>query len=92
MKYADPITYRYVLDDDISVSRSYITTITTDRSTGMQSRSTAPQSAASRSFHILDRKTKKIHDTGVSSGTSWRTILIAYLEKLDAERKKNGGN
>jgi hypothetical protein len=70
----------------------YVTTITTDRSTGFQTRSTAPQSSASRSFHILDRKTNKIHDTGVSSGTSWKKILKVYLDKLDAERKKNGGN
>jgi hypothetical protein len=70
----------------------YVTTITTDRSTGFQTRSTAPQSSASRSFHVLDRKTNKIHDTGVSSGTSWKKILKVYLDKLDAERKKNGGN
>jgi len=91
-KYGDAINYRYVLDDDVSVSKSYVTTVTTDRSTGFQTRSTAPQSSASRSFHILDRKTKKIHDTGVSSGTSWKKILKVYLKKLDTERKKNGGN
>ena len=91
-KYADAMNYRYVLDDDISVSKMYVTTITTDRSTGFQTRSTAPQSSASRSFHVLDRKTNKIHDTGVSSGTSWKKILKTYLQKLDAERKKNGSN
>ena len=91
-KYADPVNYRYVLDDDISISKMYVTTVTTDRSTGFQSRSTAPQSSASRSFHVLDRKTNKIHDTGISSGTSWKTILKTYLQKLDNERKKNGGN
>ena len=91
-KYGDTINYRYILDDDVSVSKSYVTTITTDRSTGFQTRSTAPQSSASRSFHVVDRKTKKIHDTGVSSGTSWKKILKVYLKKLDTERKKNGGN
>ena len=91
-KYANETDYRYVLDDDISVSKTYVTTVTTNRSTGFQSRSTAPQASASRSFHVLDRKTAKVHDTGVSSGTSWKTILKTYLQKLDAERKKNGGN
>jgi hypothetical protein len=91
-KYSDATKYRYILDDDVSVSKMYVTTITTDRSTGFQTRSTAPQSSASRSFHVLDRKTNKIHDTGVSSGTSWKKILKVYLDKLDAERKKNGGN
>jgi hypothetical protein len=91
-KYADATNYRYVPDDDISVTKMYVTTITTDRSTGFQTRSTAPQSSAGRSFHVLDRKTKKIHDTGVSSGTSWKKILKVYLQKLDTERKKNGGN
>lgn len=91
-KYTDAINYRYLLDDDISISKMYVTTVTTDRSTGFQTRSTAPQSSASRSFHVLDRKTNKIHDTGISSGTSWKKILKTYLKKLDAERKKNGGN
>lgn len=90
-KYKDSDNYRYLLDDDISVSKTYTTTITTNRSTGIQSRTTTPQSAASRSFHILDRKTGKIHDTGVSSGTSWKTILKAWLKKLEEARKKNEG-
>ena len=91
-KYQDNTNYRYVLDDDISISKMYVTTVTTDRSTGFQTRSTAPQSSASRSFHVLDRRANKIHDTGISSGTSWKKILKTYLKKLDAERKKNGGN
>ena len=91
-KYGDTVNYRYILDDNVSVSKWYVTTITTNRSTGFKTRSTAPQSSASRSFHILDRKTRKIHDTGVSSGTSWKKILKTYLKKIDAERKKNGGN
>ena len=90
-KYSDTTNYRYLIDDDVSISKMYVTTVTTDRSTGFQSRSTAPQSSASRSFHILDRKTRKIHDTGISSGTSWKKILKTYLKKLDSERKKNGG-
>jgi len=88
-KYGDTAKYQYVLHDDISISSSKVTTITTDRSTGISTRSTETRSAASRSFHIWDRKTRKIHDTGVSSGTSWKTILKAYLQKLDTERKKN---
>ena len=91
-RYSDTTKYRYLIDDDVSISKMYVTTVTTNRSTGIQSRSTAPQSSASRSFHILDRKTKKIHDTGVSSGTSWKKILKTYLKKLESERKKNGGN
>src|SRR5215204_414817 len=90
-KYKDSINYRYVLDDDISVSKMYVTTVTTDRSTGFSTRTTEPRSSASRSFHIIDRKTNKIHDTGVSSGTSWKTILKTWLKKLDSERKKNEG-
>jgi len=90
-KYSDTTNYRYLIDDDVSISKMYVTTVTTDRSTGFQSRSTAPQSSGSRSFHILDRKTRKIHDTGISSGTSWKKILKTYLKKLDSERKKNGG-
>jgi hypothetical protein len=31
---------------------------------------------------------KKIHDTGVNPGTSWKKILKVYLKKLDTERKK----
>ena len=91
-KYSDTINYRYLIDDDISISRSEVTTMTRNTSTGMSTRSNEVRSAASRSFHILDRKTKKIHDTGVSSGTSWKKILKTYLKKLDTERKKNGGN
>lgn len=90
-KYKDTTYYRYLLDDDIWVSKMYTTTITTDRSTGFQTRATTPQSSASRSFHILDRKTGKIYDTGVSSGTSWKTILKTWLKKLENERKKNEG-
>ena len=90
-QYKDTINYRYLLDDDISVSKMYKTTITTDRSTGFQTRTTTPQSSASRSFHILDRQTGKIYDTGVSSGTSWKTILKTWLQKLEDERKKNEG-
>jgi hypothetical protein len=90
-KYKDESNYRYIFDDDISISKYYVTTVTTDRSTGFQKRTTTPRSSASRSFHIIDRKTNKIHDTGVSSGTSWKKILKTYLQKLDAERKKNGG-
>jgi hypothetical protein len=90
-KYSDTINYRYVIDDDISISRSEVTTMTRNSSTGMSTRSNEVRSAASRSFHILDRKTKNIHDTGVSSGTSWKKILKTYLKKLDSERKKNAG-
>ena len=68
-----------------------MTTMTRNPNTGMSTRSNEVRSSASRSFHILDRKTKKIHDTGVSSGTSWKKILKTYLKKLDSERKKNGG-
>ena len=90
-KYKDPATYRYILDDDISISKMYLVTITKDLSTGFETKTKEPLSSASRSFHILDRQTKKIHDTGVSSGTSWKKILKVYLEKLDSERIKNGG-
>jgi len=90
-KYSDTINYRYLIDDDISTSRSEVTTMTRNPNTGMSTRSNEVRSSASRSFHILDRKTKKIHDTGVSSGTSWKKILKTYLKKLDSERKKNGG-
>lgn len=90
-KYSDSINYRYLIDDEISISRSSITTMTTNPSTGISTRSNEVRSSASRSFHILDRKTKKIHDTGVSSGTAWKKILKTYLKKLDSERNKNGG-
>lgn len=90
-KYSDTSNYRYLIDDDISISRSEITTMTRNTSTGMSTRSNEVRSSASRSYHNLDRKTKKIHDTGVSSGTSWKKILKTYLKKLDSERKKNGG-
>ena len=90
-KYSDTINYRYLIDDEISISRSSITTMTTNTSTGISTRSNEVRSSASRSFHILDRKTKKIHDTGVSSGTAWKKILKTYLKKLDSERNKNGG-
>ena len=90
-KYSDSINYRYLIDDEISISRSSITTMTTNTSTGISTRSNEVRSSASRSFHILDRKTKKIHDTGVSSGTAWKKILKTYLKKLDSERNKNGG-
>jgi hypothetical protein len=91
-KYANTERYRYVLDDEISVSSTKVVTTTISPSVGVSSRSSEVRSAASRSFRILDRKANKLHDTGVSSGTSWKTILKTYLQKLDAERKKNGGN
>ena len=89
-KYKDAEDYRYILNDEITVSGSRVTTITTDRSTGISTRSTpALQAAAGRSFFIIDRKTGKSHSTGVSSGTSWKLILKTWLKKLDSERKKN---
>lgn len=93
-KYSDTVKYRYLLDDDIILTRLAVvtTTHTTDLNTGFTRTETENRSTAGRSFHILDRKTNKIHDTGVSSGTSWKTILKTYLNKLDSERKKNGGN
>jgi hypothetical protein len=93
-KYSDKDKYRYILDDEVMISRPDKVTIThtTDLNTGFTRSESDNKPSASRSFHILDRKTNKIHDTGVSSGTSWKTILKAYLKKLDSERKKNGGN
>jgi hypothetical protein len=93
-KYSDAEKYRYILDDDITITRRDVITIThtTDLNTGFTTTDAQNRSTASRSFHILDRKSNKIHDTGVSSGTSWKTILKSYLKKLDSERKKNGGN
>lgn len=90
-KYANTESYRYVLDDEISVSGTRVVTTTISPSVGVTSRSSELRSAASRSFRILDRKANKLHDTGVSSGTSWKAILKTYLQKLDTERKKNGG-
>lgn len=91
-KYADKESYRYMLDDEIHITRSSVTTVTTNRSTGMSTRSTSPRSSAGRSFYVHDRKTNKYHNTGISSGTSWKKILKTYLQKLDKERKKNESN
>jgi hypothetical protein len=93
-KYSDTEKYRYILDDDITITRRDVITIThtTDLNTGFTTTEAQNRSTAGRSFHILDRKKNMIHDTGVSSGTSWKTILKTYLKKLDGERKKNGGN
>jgi hypothetical protein len=92
-RYSDTDKYRYLLDDEILVSRGpSVTTHTTDMNTGFTRSNTQTSGSAGRSFHILDRNTKKKYDTGVSSGTSWKTILKTYLKKLDSERKKNGGN
>lgn len=90
-KYNDPIKYRYILDDDIDVTKSRVTTTTKNVKTGISTKSSETRSSASRSFHVLDRKENKIFDTGISSGTSWKMILKTYLAKLDAARKENGG-
>lgn len=87
-KYADTISYRYVLDDNISVSRAMTgSTVPVGPRAGQSTFQTV--SVGGRSFHIYDRKTKKTHDTGIESGTSWKKILKVYLKKLDNERKKN---
>ena len=91
-KYNDIAAYRYVLDNEMTISRT--TTATTVNTPGVGSgtiKQSGP-SSVSLSFHIVDRKTNTIHDTGISSGTSWKKILKAFLQKLDNERKKNGGN
>jgi len=87
-KYADTISYRYVLDDQTSVTRSTTTSVIPVGPRAGQF-SSQPTSAAGRSFHITDRKTNKIHDTGISSGTSWKKILKTYLKKLESTRKEN---
>ena len=91
-KYNDMGSYRYVLADNVGVLRTRVITSTIDPNVGVVSKTSEVRYAASRSFQILDRKTDKIHDTRISSGTSWQTILKTYLQKLDTERKKNGGN
>ena len=88
-KYSDAENYRYILDDEITISSTRVTTITTNRQTGMSTPSSQVYSAGGRSFRIIDRKTEKTHDTGVSSGTSWKKILKTYLKKLESERNKN---
>jgi hypothetical protein len=90
-KYKDLIRYRYILDDDIDITRSKVTTTTKNVKTGISTKSSETRSSASRSFHIFDRKENKIFDTGISSGTYWKTILKTYLAKLEAARKENGG-
>ena len=89
--YQDTITYRYLLNDNLSMNQALTgSSVPVGARAGQQTNQMV--STASRSFHIIDRKTKKVHDTGVSSGASWKTVLKAYLMKLDEERKKNGGN
>ena len=93
-KYSDTVKYRYAIGDQVLILRPSKVTIThtTDLNTGFTRSESDNNTSASRSFQIIDRITKKVYDTGISSGTSWKTILKAYLKKIDSERKKNGGN
>ena len=89
--YKDTIKYRYLLNDKLTISRSdIISTVPVGVRAGQQTSNRV--STASRSFRIIDRKTQKVYETGVSSGVSWKAVLKAYLKKLDNERIKNGGN
>jgi hypothetical protein len=88
--YQDTIMYRYLLNDNLSMNQTFTgSSVSVGASAGQQTGQMV--STASRSFRVIDRKTKKVYDTGVSSGASWKAVLKAYLKKLDAERKKNGG-
>ncbi len=89
-KYKDTINYRYVLDDNISITRSTTTSIIPVGPRAGQV-SSEPTASAGRSFLIHDRKTNKNHGTGISSGTSWKKILKTWVKKLESERKKNEG-
>jgi hypothetical protein len=89
--YQDTIKYRYLLNDNLSMNQTLTgSSPSVGARAGQQSNQMV--STASRSFRIIDRQTQKVYDTGVSSGASWKTVLKAYLIKLDDERKKNGGN
>ena len=74
--YQGTIKYRYLLNDNLSMSQAF---------TGSSNQMV---STASRSFRIIYCKSKKVHDTGVSSGASWKAVLKAYLKKLDDARKR----
>ena len=88
--YQDTIMYRYLLNDNLSINRALTSsTISVGARAGQSSSQMV--STAGRSFRIIDRKTKKVNDTGISSGSSWKAILKEYLKKLDKERKKNSG-
>ncbi len=91
-KYSDIAAYRYILDNEMAISKTTTTTTVTTPGVGSGTITQRGLSSASVSFHIVDRKTNTIHDTGISSGPSWKKILKAFLQKLDNERKKNGGN
>lgn len=88
-KYNEAENYRYILDDEVTISSTRVTTMTTNRQTGISTPSSQVYSAGGRSFRIIDRKTEKTHDTGVSSGTSWKLILKTYLKKIERARKEN---
>ena len=72
-KYSDIAKYRYIFDN---------TKFITDRTNG-------GLSSAALSFHIIDRQSNHLYDAEISSGSSYKKIVKAYVAKMERIRKRN---